>query len=273
MERLKTCGYCGGRLSRDPNKLLCSTCGTPVTYAAGPVNDSTVLLSDAEVKPIPRMVTGPWDPCFGGGVAEASVTLIGGAAGAGKSTMALQLVDNVAGTLKRETLYLAAEENAAQVRDRAQRIGVKHPQMIRLVPSLGGFQGNLHDLVHTRKPAVIVVDSLPGLRGEGDANPEIAVLFAKWLKGFAVSLNCPVLIVDHVTKKGEFAGAMALQHAVDTTIQLFKESDASEIREMTTIKNRFGPAGVCVRLLMTATGLKATGPQDEDEEDEEDVHS
>ncbi len=59
---------------------------------------------------------------LGGGVVPGSLVLIGGAPGIGKSTLTTMALANLCAAGRR-TLYVSAEESAAQIRLRAQRLG------------------------------------------------------------------------------------------------------------------------------------------------------
>ena len=65
---------------------------------------------------------GELDRVLGGGLIPGSVTLLGGEPGIGKSTLLLQLANQAARVTP--TLYLSAEESAAQIGVRARRLGV-----------------------------------------------------------------------------------------------------------------------------------------------------
>jgi len=237
---------------------------TPETF--NPDDDGTVTLDDAQTKTLEVISTGPWDVCYRKssqpnvtpGVVLGSVVLLGGVPGAGKSTHALQLCDKMAKATKREGLYIAAEENSTQIRDRADRLKVEHRQLIRLLPM--GVHADLGSLLLSRRPAFIVIDSLPGLIGD----MEEAADFCKNIKPYAVDLNCPAIIIDHVTKDHDIAGLMALQHHVDTLLVLSAYDD-TPIREMTVKKNRFGEANFSISLIMTAEGLKEYKEEEDDE--------
>ena len=209
--RRRLCQNCGSVLP--PGKDLCS-CGR---WNTDPdlARDATVLLSEVSEEGYTRYETGPWDPCFGGGIVRGSVTLLGGEPGAGKSTLSLQLSSALGS--RGEVLYVAAEEDEIAVKQRATRLKVENLQCIRLLPAMGAGV-DLGPIMMARRPKAVVLDSLPGLVG-GDS--EGAVQMAQRIKAYAVELGAPVLIIDHVTKRDEFAGEMALQHAVDTTITLF----------------------------------------------------
>lgn len=264
--RSRACQRCGWKFPEE--KSQCTSCkywnhdsNAGITLAPGENADQTVLLSDVAASKTLRIKTGPWDPCFGGGIVRGSVVLIGGAPGAGKSTAALQLADEIADVTQGETLYIAAEEANEPISARADRLKLKHKDRIRLVPM--GATSDLGDIMRTRAPSGIILDSLSGIAK--DIKEEVEM--AEALKDYAVLLNCPVLIIDHVNKQEEFAGLMELQHVVDTTISLYPLYE--DIREMVTVKNRHGASNVTVRLRMTSTGLILAPEDDEDEDDED----
>jgi len=210
-------------------------------------------------------MTGPWDICFGGGIVTTSVTLIGGEPGAGKSTMSLQLSNEIARITNREIIYVGAEESAEEIKHRAMRLELTHMHLIRVHPM--GSNADLGAILLNRKPSAVILDSLPGLVSD----PEMAVELCGRFKDYAVELNCPIIVIDHVTKDNEFAGFKALEHKVDTTIAF--NVDDGGLRYLTTIKNRFGPAHVSVMMKMTEKGLflgKHTEDNDEDNDDNED---
>jgi DNA repair protein RadA/Sms len=221
-------------------------------------------MSDVEGEDIERIVTGMCDPCFGGGLARTSVTLIGGEPGAGKTTAALQIADAIcAGDGKGgSVLYLGGEQNAREYKTHAMRVGVKNLSRIQLPKTQGMLLDALTStLAAPRAPLAIVVDSMSSLT----TNPEEEVMLAKRFKEYATSLYCPVLIITHVTKDRDMAGLMDLQHEVDTlallTIDHEDECDRDPCgcsrRELSVpTKNRFGPSGVVVRFYMTPRGLK-----------------
>jgi len=257
--KCKRCDY-----DFDSYRAKCPQCGfwnAPEVF--DDKKDQTILLSEASEKPLVRIETGPWDVCFGGGLVVTSVTLLGGAPGAGKSTMALQLADNVCEISKREILYIGMEEAVEEIKYRAIRLGVRNMHRIRVHPM--GSNAQLGSILLNRKPAAIIVDSLPGMTL--DAND--AVEICKRFKDYSVTLEAPTIIIDHVTKDHDFAGLMQLQHAVDTTVSFFPRDEASSIRDMFTIKNRFGPANVSAMFEMTAKGLVAVDEDEEEEEEDE----
>jgi DNA repair protein RadA/Sms len=271
-----------------PNKLpgqLCSfcSCSFPKRLSACPRcktksgsstldRGHTKLLSEADEKPLARISTGPWDRCFGpangrerDGIVETSVALIGGLRGGGKSTLSLQLCDNIAAKSGREVLYICSEEDIPEVKLRAQRIKVKCQHLIRGLTTATGTEsfGQLESILAQYRPCAIILDSIPGLMGPDMAG---AVDLCKLMKTYSVKLKAPSILIDHVNKDGDFAGKEELQHTPDTCITLFPRPGQEAIRVLTTEKNRFGQAYVSVALEMTETGLRYV---DEDEDDAE----
>ncbi len=78
-----------------------------------------------KVQEAPRMPTGmdELDRVTGGGIVHGSALLIGGEPGIGKSTLLLQLTAALA-KAGRRALYFSGEESVAQVRLRAERLGL-----------------------------------------------------------------------------------------------------------------------------------------------------
>ncbi len=228
--------------------------------------DDTVMLDqipDADVK---RIVSGPWDINFGGkgtkkepfGIAQTSAILLGGEPGAGKSTIALQILNGIVASTGRAGLVVGAEESAAEVMARSARLTLSHRHMIRLLPM--GSNSDLVTVMERHKPSCVVMDSLPGFTDD----PAAAVQLAGALKSHAVFLNCPIMLIDHINKAQDFAGFMSLQHKVDTTMQL--STDDSDLRTLFTIKNRYGPGHVESFYEMTEQGLVHVEIEEDEDE-------
>lgn len=268
----RACKFCNHGFSTERYK--CPSCGTwDSGVPTGDMsNDQTVLLGDAAVAPLVQLQTGPWDPCFGiqrigktvvEGIVNTGVTLLGGAPGAGKSTLSLQLAISIIAATKREILYVEAEESTEELKARAVRLGIPKEtlNMIRVVPMGSGAE--LSEVLMNRKPSAIIVDSLQGLC---DTDLEAQVEFCKALKDYTIPLKAPAIVVSHVTKGEEFAGLMSLQHAVDTTISFIVYDDG--VREIKSVKNRFGPSNVERLFNMTEYGLVLREESEDDELDD-----
>ena len=103
---------------------------------------------------------GELDAVLGGGLVPGSLVLIGGAPGIGKSTLTTMVLANLleAGT---RTLYVSAEESAAQVRLRAERLSGEAAMRIPVIAETD-LQVVLATLEQER-PQVCVIDSVQTL--------------------------------------------------------------------------------------------------------------
>ncbi len=272
MAKLDTrpCMHCGHKFSKQ--KAMCPSCRQ---YNIEPVlageNDGTSPLSDLDddEDDIDFLPTGPWDACFGRnlhedgsfdfGIPKGAVTLLGGKNGAGKSTLVLQICDSIIEQTKKDVVIVSVEEAKKQVRRLAKRLKLKHTKRMRMSKGEVDIDG----ILHFRKPAAVIVDSLPRLC----PNMDDAVEFCKRLKGHVEELDIPAIVINHINKEEEFAGLEALQHEVDATL-IFTVFD-DEVRELRSMKNRNGPPAR-VLFNMTDIGLVERSPdEDEDEEDED----
>ncbi len=283
------CYSCGIELPQGKFRCINPKCRMWNTVGTGrSFEDDTILLSDAKLAEVERVRTGMVDVCFGGeepeiGIVRTSIALLGGDPGAGKTTLCLQLSDFFAGKFKQETLYIANEQDATEIKTTGGRLRLKHMGLIRIVKAMGGVQADIGAYLLRYKPCFIVLDSVTKWSGE-DMN--LAVTICQRLKDYTVRLNAPSLVVNQVTKGGEHAGLNKMQHAVDATM-LFEVwgEKPGDPRRLHVRKNRFGPAPVSQYYEMTGTGLfeiseqeaqlrlvssNQKPPIDEPEEDEED---
>ena len=163
--------------------------------------------------------------------------LIAGEPGIGKSTLLMQLSNNL-----KNVLYVSGEESGSQVALRARRLGVKETAIQFLESTdCDDIISSLSNL--KEKPSCIIIDSiqtmttqdLTGLAGSVGQVRETASRFLKYAK----SNNIPLIIVGHVTKEGTVAGPSVLAHIVDT-ILWFEGEKTSNLRLLRSVKNRFG---------------------------------
>ena len=210
-------------------------------------------------KPLPRLCTGinEFDRVCGGGLVAGSALLVGGDPGIGKSTLLLQVTAALASLGKDlRCVYISGEEATAQVRMRAERLGLADAS-VELAAAT-----NVRDIVAsldvTDAPAVVVadsvqtlfvdsIDSAPGTVSQVRASAQELIRLAK-RKGFALFL------VGHVTKEGMIAGPKVLEHMVDTVLY-FEGERGHQFRIMRAVKNRFGPADEIGVFEMTDGGL------------------
>lgn len=248
----KTCSKCQTEIPK--GKLQCPSCKSWVGSAAAIGNDGTVVLSKVVSAEGKRIKTGPWDYCWGGGVVVTSLTLFGAIPGAGKSTLILQLASAFCDATKRECLYIASEEALAEVKLRADRLTIPGQEYIRMLSALGGAD-NIEEILESRKPGTVILDSLQGLLGTDDNESNEAL---KMLKKYASKHEAPVIVISHFTKAGDYAGLLTFQHAVDTLLVMEVEGEDG-VRELITKKNRFGRAFISICFDMTEKGLVQRG--------------
>src|SRR5687768_15592840 len=197
---------------------------------------------------------GEVDRVLGGGFVPGSIILIGGDPGIGKSTLLLQLAARLASD-GGSALYVTAEESAAQIRGRAERIGavvegLSLAATTDLETALAAIEG--------AAPALAVVDSvqtmtsaeLSGPAGSVGQVREVAARLAEVAKA---GRTC-VALVGHVTKEGTVAGPRTLEHLVDAVIYLEGERLGST-RLIRAAKNRFGSTDEVGVLEMRGDGL------------------
>lgn len=236
-------------------KLRCPSCNrwqTERYETVDPTDDGSSLLSEVESSDYDRISVGFADPIFGGGIVRGGATLIGGNPGSGKSTICLQWVNAICERENRVALYVSAEERGFDVSLRAKRLRLSHINQIRIIDIRSGFEGTIDGVIEARNPCALIVDSIPALSGR---DQERAVDIAAHYKRVAVNRNIPALIIDHVTKDGDLAGLMALQHEVDTTLTLVQRRKGDISRLLSVLKNRYGPnAEQC--LTMHSDGLR-----------------
>ncbi len=194
------------------------------------------------------------DRVLGGGLIPGSVTLLGGEPGIGKSTLLLQVAHQVAGHAP--TLYLSAEESAAQIGVRARRLGALGSGL-RVVADTD--LESMLTRAREENVRLLVVDSIQTVQLASVGTPAGAVTQLKectaQLVRFAKSTGTSVIIVGHVTKDGAIAGPRVLEHLVDTV--LYFESDASSrFRNVRATKNRFGAVGELAFFHMSEQGLR-----------------
>ncbi len=236
----------------------------PAAKTLGAARGKSVLLSDlaTEEAPPPRTISGleEFDRVLGGGLVPASAILVGGDPGIGKSTLLLQATASFA-RKGLKCLYISGEEAAAQVRMRAQRLGLSD------APVKLGAETNLRDILTTlenESPDLVVIDSIQTMWADNvDSAPgSVAQVRAACheLVSFAKKRGTSVILVGHVTKEGQIAGPRVVEHMVDTVLY-FEGERGHQFRILRAVKNRFGPADEIGVFEMTGGGLaEVTNP-------------
>src|SRR6266699_4517374 len=197
-----------------------------------------------------------FDRVTGGGFVRGSVLLLGGDPGIGKSTLLIQ----VAATLARgghRAVYISGEEAVAQVRLRAERLGLADAQVELAAET------SVEDIVATlgerASPRLVIIDSIqtmwtemveaaPGTVTQVRASAQALIRFAK-------RSGAAVILVGHVTKDGQIAGPRVVEHMVDAVLS-FEGEGSQQFRILRAVKNRFGPTDEIGVFEMTGLGLR-----------------
>lgn len=238
-----------------PDGLLrCTHCGQWHIIDVTSGESNAMSLYDVEASDVNRIVSGPWDSCFGGGIVRDSLNFFAGEPGAGKSTLLLWIASSVVESERRSVLYIGKEETMGAIKARALRLKMTDDAM-KGITLVSQHARDLYPLLKHHKPCLVIVDSLPALAGLGGGHLDAATGAMQSLREYADAKKCPSLIVDQVNKELDFYGEMSLQHFVDATLMMSVDKSNDSMRYLTTRKNRFGPAGIREAFTMVPAGL------------------
>jgi DNA repair protein RadA/Sms len=199
------------------------------------------------------------DRVLGGGLVAASVVLIAGEPGIGKSTLLLHVLANLAAA-GHDCLLASGEESRTQVAARARRLG--------LPATAGAFVPgrDLPEVLGAARrsgPRVLIVDSIQAIRDPettgSPGGPSQVRACADAFVGLAKSESVIVVLAGQVTKDGDLAGPRTLEHAVDVVCS-FGGDPRTGLRVLSSGKNRFGPDGEVAWFDMGAKGLREMDP-------------
>lgn len=261
------CQNCGTKETKWVGR--CPTCGEWNSFeeeveikAKGQTNilvgkstSKALRLSEVKINADERINTGDGElnRVLGGGLVPGSMILLGGEPGIGKSTLVLQFaLHNNCGRI----LYVSGEESIAQIKMRAQRLGIENDECLFL-------SGNSLEMVleHSRKiqPHLLIIDSIQTLATENiDAIPgslsqirECTNSLLRYSKENTIS----TILIGHITKDGQLAGPKILEHMVDTVLH-FEGDQQYMYRILRSLKNRFGSTSEIGIYEMLQSGLR-----------------
>ena len=256
MAKNKTVFYCTACGNESPRwQGRCAACGAwntieehiekplPVgKVKSAPVGQSRMpqKLSEVDTGSEIRFSTGmgELDRVLGGGAVGGSLVLVGGAPGIGKSTLLLQICQQLC--LERTVLYVSGEESEKQLKMRADRLGVRSDSLYIL------SETRLSDVVQaveTLDPDILIVDSIQTMYNEENESSPGSVSQVKdctmTMMHLSKTLGVMVFVVGHINKDGNIAGPKVLEHMVDCVLY-FEGDPNSSYRLLRAAKNRFG---------------------------------
>ncbi|MDD5341380.1 MAG: DNA repair protein RadA [Patescibacteria group bacterium] len=266
-----SCSKCGAQFPKWIGR--CSTCGAWGTISEEMSNDQAPIIKikvdknllvdfkSSEIINFERLQTkiNEFDRVLGGGIVVGSLILLGGAPGIGKSTLVLQICQN----LKTPTLYVSGEESASQIKMRIDRLNLDFSNLKFLgennIEKIASF-------IIEEKPGLVIIDSIQTLYSQelpseaGSIN-QVRICTVKLLE-LAKKYNISIIIIGHVTKDGLVAGPKSLEHLVDSVLYL--EATATDnFRMLRSAKNRFGSTSEIGIFNMTGSGLaEVTNPSE-----------
>jgi DNA repair protein RadA/Sms len=260
------CQSCGAAAARWAGR--CEACGawnTLVAEGAAAAARSSRKGRLFAVEPLkgqtheaPRLASGiaEFDRVTGGGLVRGSVLLLGGDPGIGKSTLLIEVAADYARHGQR-AVYISGEEAVAQVRLRAERLGLADAAVELAAET------SVEDIVATlsqgQAPQVLVIDSIQTMWTQTVEAAPGTVTQVRGSTGelirFAKRAGTAVILVGHVTKDGQIAGPRVVEHMVDAVLS-FEGEGSQQFRILRALKNRFGPTDEIGVFEMTGTGLR-----------------
>ena len=221
-----------------------------------PSQVSQVSMNSIDIDEETRYCTGfnELDRVFGGGIVKGSLTLLGGTPGIGKSTLLLQICNNLDKKLK--ILYVSGEESKRQIKMRASRLGVCNENLFIMTET--NINLVAAEIEYTR-PDLVIIDSVQTMSNpESSTFPgsvsqvkECTNIFLKLSK----SLDITVLLIGHVNKDGAIAGPKVLEHMVDAVLY-FEGDSQTAYRILRAVKNRHGSTNEIGVFRMDDNGLQ-----------------
>lgn len=213
-------------------------------------------LKDVKVGEENRVLTGieELDRVLGGGIVKGSLILVGGDPGIGKSTLLIQVANNLSNKgLK--VLYVSGEESPKQIKIRAERLKLYSEELFIL------SETNLDiiiNAVNKINPDIMIIDSIQTIYNADISSAPGSVSQVREtthrIMNIAKTKEIATFIVGHVTKEGSIAGPRVLEHMVDTVLY-FEGEMYHTYRILRSVKNRFGSTNEIGMFEMRDKGL------------------
>ncbi len=214
-----------------------------------------IQLNKVEKKETSRIKTGieELDRVLGGGFVYGSLTLLGGEPGIGKSTLILQICENI--KVDGKILYISGEESAEQIKIRADRLNINRDDIMFLSET---DIDNVEASIEKIEPKFVIIDSIQTMYSEEITSTSGSVSQVREVTARVMKMckqkSVTTIIIGHVTKDGNIAGPRVLEHMVDTVLYLEGERYFS-YRILRGVKNRFGSTNEIGMFEMQNEGL------------------
>lgn len=264
MESTKWLGQCPGCKAWDSfveEPVIKTSAGKSITRKE---TKEPCRLSEVQFSEETRIVSGigELDRVLGGGIVVGSLVLVGGDPGIGKSTLLLQMCQQLVARNKK-VLYVSGEESVKQIKMRADRLGVFQAELLLMSETDLDI---VAETITRTVPDVVIIDSIQTMYREeiGSAPGSVGQVRETTSTLLRLAKNIPVsvFIVGHVTKEGVVAGPRVLEHMVDTVLYFEGEGGAS-YRFLRGVKNRFGSTNEVGVFEMRGSGLaEVTNPSE-----------
>lgn len=274
MAKLKSVYFCTSCGNESPKWMgKCPACGEWGTFIEELIRKDTVaakqedtrsfstgrnvpqLLKEIRADEEPRidMQDNELNRVLGGGLVPASLVLIGGEPGIGKSTLVLQTILKLQSI---KSLYISGEESARQLKLRAERLSIENDNCLIICET---NLDKIFEHIKNTDPQLVIIDSIQTMYSDSiESSPgsisQVRECASAILK-FAKQSGIPVLMVGHITKDGSIAGPKVLEHIVDTVLQ-FEGDQHYMYRILRSIKNRFGSTAELGIYEMIQSGLR-----------------
>lgn len=200
-----------------------------------------------------RILTGieELDRVLGGGIVPGSLVLVGGDPGIGKSTLMLQMCNNL-----KNPLYVTGEESLPQIKVRAARLANINMDIDIMSESC---VEKINTTILASDAPIVIIDSIQSIFSERAESTPGSVMqvreCASLLMQTAKSTNKSIIMIGHVTKDGTIAGPKILEHMVDTVLQ-FEGDKMHSYRILRALKNRYGSTNEIGIFEMQAKGMR-----------------
>ncbi|NLZ94686.1 MAG: DNA repair protein RadA [Bacteroidales bacterium] len=273
MAKLKSIYFCKSCGNESPKWMgKCPACNEWGTFAEELVRQGAAAITEdtrsfstgrnipqalkeikADEEPRIDMQDNEFNRVLGGGLVPASLVLIGGEPGIGKSTLVLQTVLKLQST---KSLYISGEESARQLKLRAERLNIENDNCLIVCET---NLDKIFEHIKNTEPQLVIVDSIQTMYSDSiESSPgsitQVRECASAILK-FSKQSGIPVLMVGHITKDGSIAGPKVLEHIVDTVLQ-FEGDQHYMYRILRSIKNRFGSTAELGIYEMNQSGLR-----------------